>query len=138
MRRYTAIILEPRPDWSPLGVNFKILDEHPHPFLYSSSPPPRGAKHGICLLVWLLPNYMASRIVLPAGALGRMENTLIICRLCPVSSLPREFHITRDRKSATGMKSRGLNCFRRPKSIVFNLEQICDAMLSFISIGREL
>ena len=22
---------EPRPDWSPLGVNFKILDEHPLP-----------------------------------------------------------------------------------------------------------
>ena len=30
---------EPRPDWSPLGVNFKILDEHPHLFLYSSPPP---------------------------------------------------------------------------------------------------
>ena len=23
---------EPRPDWSPLGVNFKILDEHPYLF----------------------------------------------------------------------------------------------------------
>ena len=22
----------PRPDWSPLGVSFKISDEHPHPF----------------------------------------------------------------------------------------------------------
>ena len=102
------------------------------PFFIFESPP--GAKHGICLLVWLLPNYMASRIVLPAGALGRMEKTLSICRLCPVSSLPREFHITRDRKSATGMKSRGLNCFRRPNSIVFNLEKIFGAMLSF----REL
>ena len=30
---------EPRPDWSPLGVNFKILDEHPYLF-YISSPPP--------------------------------------------------------------------------------------------------
>ena len=30
---------EPRPDWSPLGVNFKILDEHPYVF-YISSPPP--------------------------------------------------------------------------------------------------
>ena len=29
---------EPRPDWSPLGVNFKILDEHPYLF-YISSPP---------------------------------------------------------------------------------------------------
>ena len=31
---------EPRPDWSPLGVNFKILDDHTHLFLYSSHPPP--------------------------------------------------------------------------------------------------
>ena len=30
---------EPRPDWSPLGVNIKILDEHPHLFLYIESPP---------------------------------------------------------------------------------------------------
>ena len=30
---------EPRPDWSPLGVNFKFLDELPHLFLYSSPPP---------------------------------------------------------------------------------------------------
>ena len=35
---------EPHPDWSPLGVNFKILDEHPHLFLYNyfKSPPPPG------------------------------------------------------------------------------------------------
>ena len=33
---------EPRPDWSSLGVNFKILDEHPHLFFYSSPPPPPG------------------------------------------------------------------------------------------------
>ena len=32
---------EPRPDWSPLGVNFKILDEHPYLFYISS--PPRGS-----------------------------------------------------------------------------------------------
>ena len=31
---------EPLPDWSPLGVNLKILDEYPHLFLYSSPPPP--------------------------------------------------------------------------------------------------
>ena len=29
---------EPRPDWSPLGVNFKILDKHPHLF-YIGAPP---------------------------------------------------------------------------------------------------
>ena len=34
---------KPRPDWSPLGVNFKILDKHPQLFLYSS--PPSGASH---------------------------------------------------------------------------------------------
>ena len=31
-----------RPDWSPLGVYFKISDEHPHPFHMRSSPPPPG------------------------------------------------------------------------------------------------
>ena len=31
---------EPRPDWSPLGVNFKILDEHPYLFHISIPPPP--------------------------------------------------------------------------------------------------
>ena len=30
---------EPRPDWSPLGVKFKILDEHPY-LSYISSPHP--------------------------------------------------------------------------------------------------
>ena len=30
---------EPRPDWSPLGVNFKILDEHPHLFNIQVPPP---------------------------------------------------------------------------------------------------
>ena len=28
----------PRPDWSPLGVLFKISDEHPHPFRIQSLP----------------------------------------------------------------------------------------------------
>jgi len=31
--------LGPRPDWSPIGVSFKISDEHPHPF-HMGSPPP--------------------------------------------------------------------------------------------------
>ena len=31
---------EPRPDCSPLGVNFKILDEHPHLFIFEFLPPP--------------------------------------------------------------------------------------------------
>ena len=34
--------LEPRPDWSPLGVQFKISDEYPHPFYMRSLP--RGLK----------------------------------------------------------------------------------------------
>ena len=34
---------EPRPDWSPLGVNFKILDEHPHLFDIRVPPPPPRA-----------------------------------------------------------------------------------------------
>ena len=35
---------EPRPDWSPLGVNFKILDEHPHLFYIRVPPPPPKKK----------------------------------------------------------------------------------------------
>ena len=34
--------LGPRPDRSPLGVYFKIFDEHPHPFDMQSPPPPPG------------------------------------------------------------------------------------------------
>ena len=33
---------EPRPDWSPLGVNLKILDEHPHLFYILVPLPPPG------------------------------------------------------------------------------------------------
>ena len=32
--------LGPRPNRSPLGVQFKISDEHPHPFNMRSPPPP--------------------------------------------------------------------------------------------------
>ena len=43
---------EPRPDWSPLGVNFKILDEHPYLFIYRipHSPPPGGVS--FAAVVW--------------------------------------------------------------------------------------
>ena len=35
---------EPYPDWSPLGVSFKIPDEHPHLFIFESPlPPPPGS-----------------------------------------------------------------------------------------------
>ena len=37
--------LRPRPDWSLLGVKFKISDEHPRPF-YMGVPPP-----GVTVLV---------------------------------------------------------------------------------------
>ena len=32
--------LKPRPDWSPLGVKFKISDEHPRLFRMGVPPPP--------------------------------------------------------------------------------------------------
>ena len=32
----------PRPDRSPLGVKFKISNEHPHAFHMRSAPPPRA------------------------------------------------------------------------------------------------
>ena len=39
--------LGPRPDRSPLGVQFKISDEHPHPFHMRSAPPRRVFISGI-------------------------------------------------------------------------------------------
>ena len=33
-------MLEPRPDWFPLGVKFKISDEHPRLFHKGVYPPP--------------------------------------------------------------------------------------------------
>ena len=55
---------EPRPDWSPLGVNFKILDEHPYLF-YISSPP----------LSWSEPiyNHFNSAIILGGGGGGVLQ-----------------------------------------------------------------
>ena len=35
-------LLKPRPDWSPLGVKFKISDEHPR--LFHMGVPPPGLK----------------------------------------------------------------------------------------------
>ena len=44
--------LGPRPDRSPLGVSFKISDEHSHPFHMRSSPrvdPLRGNRKYVCV-----------------------------------------------------------------------------------------
>ena len=38
--------LGPCPDRSPLGVYFKISDEHPHPFHMQSPPPPPSGPWG--------------------------------------------------------------------------------------------
>ena len=46
---------EPRPEWSPLGVNFKILDEHPHLFYIRVPPPPPPSPGLFTLLVSMLP-----------------------------------------------------------------------------------
>ena len=45
--------LGPRPDRSPLGVQFKISDEHPHPFHMrsSTSPPPSGLIGSRCCIL---------------------------------------------------------------------------------------
>ena len=37
--------LGPRPDWSPLGVEFKISDEHSHPFHVRNFPLGFRASH---------------------------------------------------------------------------------------------
>ena len=37
------ILLKARTDWSPLGVKFKISDEHPRLFHIGVPPPPRGS-----------------------------------------------------------------------------------------------
>jgi len=47
--------LRPRPDWSLLGVKFKISDEHPRP-LHMEVPPPPGPA------VWLQIKYNAVKV----------------------------------------------------------------------------
>ena len=54
LARHTAVIyfdrvtlrvclsFQPLPDWSLLGVKFKISDEHPRPFNMGFPPPPPG------------------------------------------------------------------------------------------------
>ena len=42
--------LGPRPDRSPLGVKFKISDEHPHPF-HMRSPSPGTAYLAFAFLI---------------------------------------------------------------------------------------
>ena len=42
--------LGPRPDRSPLGVYFKISDEHPHPFHMRSPPPLEFEWHSTVVL----------------------------------------------------------------------------------------
>ena len=47
---------KPRPDWSPLGVNFKILDEHPRLFHIRVSSPatePVNSNEGLSLSLLL-------------------------------------------------------------------------------------
>ena len=39
--------LEPSPDWSPLGVRFKISDEHPRLFYMGVPPPPPPPPPGL-------------------------------------------------------------------------------------------
>ena len=41
-------MLKPRPDWSPLGVKFKISDEHPRRFRMGV-PPPRASDYNLRL-----------------------------------------------------------------------------------------
>ena len=40
-----------RPDWSPLGVYFKIYDEYPHPFHMRIPPPPPLGYEGTFMVV---------------------------------------------------------------------------------------
>ena len=39
----------PRPDWFPLGVSFKISDEHPRPFQMGVLPPGLSLLEGILI-----------------------------------------------------------------------------------------
>ena len=54
---------EPRPDWSPLGVNFKILDEHPYLFNISIPTPPPPPSRELIPTNAKLPYFLISLIV---------------------------------------------------------------------------
>ena len=64
---------EPRPDWSPLGVNFKILEEHPYLFYISSPPPPPGHSFSISDI------FISTNV--PVGALSLCYKTLGVGRI---------------------------------------------------------
>ena len=62
---------EPRPDWSPLGVKFKILDEHPHLFIFESPPPPPPpAGPGHCVVFFGKTLYSHSASLHPGVTMG--------------------------------------------------------------------
>ena len=87
------------------------------PFFIFESPPRRKTRNmSSC---WAPPKLYGEQNCTSSwdtGSNGKDSQYMspLSCLLSP----PREFHITRDRKSTTGMKSRGLNCFHRPTSIV--------------------
>ena len=79
---------EPRPDWSPLGVNFKILNEHPHLFLYSSPPPPPGV-NGL------------ARQRGPCSSVGRASDRQSELAGCESSRGTQTFYLSHARNSST-------------------------------------
>ena len=66
--------LRPRPDWSLLGVKFKISDEHPRPF-YMGVPPP-GLKHSH---VYIRVENYASRLHVDCFLWRRVKLQLDYC-----------------------------------------------------------
>ena len=55
---------EPRPDRSLLGVNFKILHEHPYLFYISSPPPPPSGGEGGPNIPFILSKIVACEVLL--------------------------------------------------------------------------
>ena len=60
--------LGPRPDRTPLGASFKIIDEHPHPF-HVRSPPTPGflPKKYIALFIFTVSILNTFLMFMPAG-----------------------------------------------------------------------
>ena len=65
-----------RPDWSPLGVYFKIYDEYPHPFHMRIPPPPFGLRRYLHGRQSCFPS-SEERCTLFRRSSGPLENILL-------------------------------------------------------------
>ena len=100
---------EPRPDWSSLGVNLKILDEHPHLFYIRVPPPPPPGCRLTCTIldVTISSRYSSDihRNVVTLIFLS-LQNLLMLLELSPRVSIEGKFVMIQNKRLAITKKHR--------------------------------